>query len=370
MLLSRVQGSLVAAVAGDCIGCLFECSGNVSMEEVLDAVQKIEQKAAKDKDETEGDRHELPFTDDTAMARSIAASLIEYKDINVPDIAARFAKEFEQEPARGYGAGVVTVLYALADPDLKDVFQPARKQFNGSGSYGNGGGMRIAPLGLFCHNQSLEELKEKTLSITRLTHTHPYAEVGALLESFAVQLALSLDNSKPLDTNNFLDVLLQRLQPTEEEIYEKHTERNRKEKDGGDKPEDKGIAGLPYCDKLELIRDLLKRDVDTDEVEEKLGTDVAALESIPTAVYCFLKGAGRSIPEIEERGPVEQTIIYAISLGGDTDTIATMAAAISGAFYGLESVPQAWQESCEGVRDALLFGEKFTEIISAREVKS
>ena len=71
-----------------------------------------------------------------------------------------------------------------------------------------------------------------------------------------------------------------------------------------------------------------------------------------------------SVFQIQERSAVEQTILYAISLGGDTDTIATMAAAIAGAFYGLEAVPQAWQDSCEGVEDALMFGEKMAELIS------
>ena len=71
-----------------------------------------------------------------------------------------------------------------------------------------------------------------------------------------------------------------------------------------------------------------------------------------------------SVSQIQERSSVEQTILYAISLGGDTDTIATMAAAIAGAFYGLEAVPQAWQDSCEGVEDAMMFGEKMAELIS------
>ncbi|KAK7109563.1 hypothetical protein V1264_013587 [Littorina saxatilis] len=375
MLLSRVRGSLVAAVVADCIGAKFEFSRFVNIDKVLNAVKKLEQnrttmkkKVAEGKKEKQGDV--LSFTDDTAMARSIAASLIEHKDVNVRDIGARFAKEFEKEPSRGYGGSVITVLRALADQDLEDVFQPAREQFDGSGSYGNGGGMRIAPLGLFCHQLPLQELKEKTVSVTKLTHTHPYAIVGTLLESYAVHLALSLDNSKPLDTDNFLGQLLERLRPTEKEIYDQRRQMKSKEKNSGDESEEEGIEGLPYCNKVELIRDFLKRDVDSKEVRKKLGTKVTALDSIPTAVYCFLRGASQSIPGTEERGPVEQTIIYAISLGGDTDTVATMAAAISGAFYGLESVPQAWQESCEGVRDALLFGEKLTEIISAREVKS
>ena len=45
-------------------------------------------------------------------------------------------------------------------------------------------------------------------------------------------------------------------------------------------------------------------------------------------------------------------MVYAVSLGGDTDTIATMAAAIAGAYYGVAAVPLAWQNRCEGVADA------------------
>ena len=47
-----------------------------------------------------------------------------------------------------------------------------------------------------------------------------------------------------------------------------------------------------------------------------------------------------------------RTIIYAVSLGGDTDTIATMAGAIAGAYYGIDGVPPSWRGKCEGVADA------------------
>ena len=51
-------------------------------------------------------------------------------------------------------------------------------------------------------------------------------------------------------------------------------------------------------------------------------------------------------------------MLYAISLGGDTDTIATMAAAIAGAALGDEQIPESWQYYCEGVADAEDFAEK------------
>lgn len=60
----------------------------------------------------------------------------------------RFAQEYKKEPDRGYGAGVITVFKKLLSPKCRDVFEPARAQFNGKGSYGNGGAMRVAGISL------------------------------------------------------------------------------------------------------------------------------------------------------------------------------------------------------------------------------
>ncbi len=59
--------------------------------------------------------------------------------------------------------------------------------------------------------------------------------------------------------------------------------------------------------------------------------------------------------------------MYAISLGGDTDTIATMAGAIAGAHYGVESIPKHWMKTCEGVDDALKFAEDLYAMVDKQE---
>lgn len=49
-------------------------------------------------------------------------------------------------------------------------------------------------------------------------------------------------------------------------------------------------AILPYEEKLQIIRSLLeKEDVEKRDVESRLGNGIAALESVPTALYCFLQ---------------------------------------------------------------------------------
>jgi len=49
----------------------------------------------------------------------------------------------------GYGRNVKYIFHELRDPTLKDVWAPAKKQFDGASSHGNGGAMRISPVGTF-----------------------------------------------------------------------------------------------------------------------------------------------------------------------------------------------------------------------------
>ena len=59
----------------------------------------------------------------------------------------------------------------------------------------------------------------------------------------------------------------------------------------------------------------------------------------------------------------QRTLIYAVSLGGDTDTIASMAGAIAGALYGMESIPEKWSDACEATETARQLAEKLHEIV-------
>ena len=54
------------------------------------------------------------------------------------------------------------MFHALNDDALEDVFEPARKQFGGRGSYGNGGAMRVAPVGLCMEERFIQMMKVGT----------------------------------------------------------------------------------------------------------------------------------------------------------------------------------------------------------------
>lgn len=82
------------------------------------------------------------------------------------------------------------------------------------------------------------------------------------------------------------------------------------------------------------------------------GNGIAALHSVPTAIFCVLHCLQPRECLPESYGGLERTIAYSLALGGDTDTIACMAGAIAGAHYGIEGVPQSWMRCCEGAEDA------------------
>lgn len=101
----------------------------------------------------------------------------------------RFVKEYYVDPNRGYGANVTDVFHKLNIQNLENVWKPAEEQFGGSGSYGNGGAMRVAPVPLFAHKNYdlMLDIAEKS---TRLTHTHPLGVNGALLQvSYPIEIS-------------------------------------------------------------------------------------------------------------------------------------------------------------------------------------
>src|SRR5262249_22828296 len=69
----------------------------------------------------------------------------------------------------------------------------------------------------------------------------------------------------------------------------------------------------------------------------ELGKGIGALESVPTALACFA-----SAPE-----DYTTAIGRAVLLGGDTDTIAAMTGALSGAYLGLSAIPAGLLERLE-----------------------
>lgn len=367
--ISRFRGALVGAVVGDCLGAHFEGDMQVSMSSALrhfDAVKTSPRKK-------EGKFWGYRYTDDSAMTLAMANSLIRQPaaaaDVylfDAKDMANGFVDEFWREPNRGYGGNVISVFDALKRENCKNPYGPAERQFDGNGSYGNGGAMRISPAALFSIKRQPEEVDELISNITRITHTHRNGINGALLQCSAIQTALT--DEKPslqeLDkwTNSFLDRLLQRMQKHEGQLDGSSLT----EGSSATVPDKKDSSAASYCNKLEHIRTLLQEpEVDRSRICTELGNEVSALKSVPAAVYSFLRSM-RPVSDIPDKfNEFQRTVIYAVSLGGDTDTIASMAGAIAGAWYGIDCIPAEWSDACEATNTAKQLADKLYEIVYA-----
>jgi poly(ADP-ribose) glycohydrolase ARH3 len=151
--------------------------------------------------------------------------------------------------------------------------------------------MRVAPVGLVYRGDHDELWRQAQLSALP-THVHPLGVEGAQVLALAVGLAAT---AEVIDRATFFDTLAARCQSIE-------------------------YSGpLRRAAKIDDPRDLAL-----------FGNGIEATASVVTAIASFAL-----TPQ-----SYEQTIGNVILLGGDTDTIAAMAGAISGAFLGKRAIPQ------------------------------
>lgn len=247
---------------------------------------------------------ELRYTDDTAMAIGLATSLINKGYIEGKDLGETFRINFEKEPWRGYATGPPTI-FALVSSQGIAYEQAAQMLFGGSGSFGNGAAMRIAPLGLLFHNS--QKIYELACASAEVTHAHPVGKDGAAVQALAVAQAVRLDSTKEFRPEHFVSYLI-------------------------------GFARTSEIrEKFELLKELLQEGVPPAIAAKQLGQSVAVHESLPFATYSFLRYPSS----------YEDCLYCAIMHGGDRDTLGAMAGALSGAYLGFEAIPLLWRDKLE-----------------------
>ena len=239
------------------------------------------------------------FTDDTQMMLGVAEWLLEDHSHSPEKLLERFANTFE--PWRRYGSGTEAILRQF--PDHRDQWQALSTAMFPYGSYGNGSAMRVAPIGLVFAND-MKKAAEVAIASSRPTHSHPLAYQGAVLQTIAVATAAT---SAEFLSQNFISPMRTALTRFSDLLQDTS----------------------PFVQALDAIENGLGKATSCREMSSILGTGVTAQEAVPMAIYCFLRH-----PE-----SFEQVIHEAVFIGGDTDTVACMAGAISGAFLGVDVIP-------------------------------
>lgn len=274
------RGALLGAACGDALGAPFEGSRAVSRMLVENWMTST---------------RAMRYTDDTAMTLVLARHLITTGGAIAEDqLASDFAEEWQAEPHRGYGAGPPRIFRAvLAGEDWSSV---ARSAFQGTGSWGNGGAMRVAPVALLPH--PVAERIRLARRQAAVTHAHPLAQDGAALQCAAIAQA-AITAGERLSADDFCATLSEHVTTPE------------------------------FRTALDGIQDVAPPGASPREIATRLGADITALGSVPTAIALFL-----SNPD-----DPEAALVSAVLAGGDTDTIASMTGAIAGARTGQVGLP-------------------------------
>jgi poly(ADP-ribose) glycohydrolase ARH3 len=291
-LKTKYLGAMVGSALGDAIGELaFRYTRKEHLCAIVDRVEK------------------LIYTDDTAMAIGLAESILQMKGIDPQHLGDTFNRNFYREPWRGYASGPPTIFSIVRRYDISYV-EAAKSLFGGAGSMGNGAAMRIVPVGLVFHNS--EHFYEEACGSAEVTHAHPVGMDGAAVQALAIAQGVKLDPEREFPLETFIQDLT---------VFARTPE---------------------IREKMKLVQVLIKEDVSPGIAAESLGRSVSVDESMPFAIYSFLR-----YPK-----SFENCLFCSILNGGDRDTLGAMACAISGAYLGIEAIPKSWCNMLEN-REAI-----------------
>src|SRR5260221_7644639 len=127
------------------------------------------------------------YSDDATMALSIFSSLRQYGEINQDRLAMSFAERYDQ--SRGYGPAMRRLLLRIREGEAWQ--EASRRLFEGQGSFGNGGAMRVAPLGAY-FAYDMNAVVEQAKRSCEITHAHPEGIAGAIAVAVGAALAVQV----------------------------------------------------------------------------------------------------------------------------------------------------------------------------------
>jgi ADP-ribosyl-[dinitrogen reductase] hydrolase len=226
------------------------------------------------------------YTDDTGQALAVADSLASCRGFSAEDMMQRLVANYLRDPGVYGPTSSVVFELVLAGVPLSDAARAAHR-VNGS-SRSNGSVMRGPPIGIFYAGPMVEACSE---ACARLTH---YDAVNGACSAFLNRMVSDLCRGYRKDA-----------------AY---------------------VRAVSRCRNPEVLSMI------GDYVSYNPEPALDALLATHAAVSLFMRGRG-----------FEDTLVDAVNLGGDADTIGALAGSLAGAAYGLPLIPGRWLRRLEGL---------------------
>ncbi len=233
---------MIGAIIGDIVGSRFEWNNHRSKD--FDLLP-----------------HSCFFTDDSVMSLAICDAFIRINN-DFSNLSEQVVKSMQSigrhYPDSGYGGAF-----------YKWVFSDNPQPYN---SYGNGAAMRVSSCAYVAN--SLEEVKELSNAVTKVSHNHPEGLKGA--EAVAVAVFLARTGYSLIEIQDF------------------------------------------------IRKNYYQNGFTIDSIRETYTFNETCQDTVPQALEAFFESIS-----------FEDAIRNAVSIGGDSDTIAAITGAIAEAYYGV-----------------------------------
>lgn len=251
-----------------------------------------------------------PWTDDTAMAVEITRLLYRLGGVVQDELAHGFAQRYETDPGRGYGGMAHRTLRAIAQGvPWQEV---SRGAFDGEGSMGNGGAMRVAPIGAYFAGEP-DAAAEHARASAEVTHAHPDGQAGAVAVAVATASAWEMRARDLADPAVRRELLKQTVDSTPE-----------------------GLTRSGLIDAAELD---FKCEVDDAIYRLGNGSRVVSFDTVPFALWM----AARHLNDFAE------ALWETVRGFGDVDTNCAIVGGVVVMATGVQAIPQDWVDAREPV---------------------
>lgn len=313
-------GALVGCAIGDALGAPLEGKSREAIAE-LDEITTTFRPYFSWKAVTP---HPLgQYTDDTQLTLATVRSILKAGTVNGIAIATEFVELWESGDIIGSGPvanhAVDRLIQGLPWDEAALADDPPL----------NGAAMRIAPIGLWDHDRP-EQLSNNVFAASITTHRHPQAVSGALAIASAVAYVITHKN---LSTQKFLESVTSTVGPQDPDLAAH-------------------IALVGRWDELSEMKALETLDEITGHQSygrsEGFGISVMVEPTVLMALYAFIKSPTDYLTTVER----------AIRAGGDVDTTAAIAGAISGAYNGFSALPSGLASRVQNSEDIRSLGKQ------------
>jgi len=247
-------------------------------------------------------------TDDTMMALSIVRCLKRYGHIEKDALAAGFAREYDRDPRRGYGGTAHGILRAIGEGTPWQT--AAGRVFDGQGSCGNGGAMRVAPLGAYFADD-FERVVGEAKASAEVTHAHSDGQTGAIAVALAAAWAVGQREAADKGSPALVEFVLER---------------------------------LPQTDTYYRLKKALEVPLELSPRSAALflgnGSQVIASDTVPFCLWCAARNANKYV----------DALWTTVSGLGDRDTTCAIVGGIVALSAGRESIPAEWLKAREPIQ--------------------